>query len=254
MPADLNTSIEFLKERVDKTRSVQATLAPTWTWRHKTLAQWEQVSQDLDKSVDGSLAQVALETQTGFQAATGALDARMASVHAITVPIVEAMRTEASRNPELKAVVDGLSASGHTRVSIEDEATTLLSAWELEFDGDSFAPAPGVDMTFSSFKALLHGRAANPGATPPVTEIKSLRDLKKAQSDAATIQKRENGRVNRRMALIQKDCQDWYAEAAKFFPAGTEFGDLIRSEIPTTSDYNPPTPPAPPTPPTPPTP
>lgn len=143
MPADLNTSIEFLKERVDKTRSVQATIAATWTWRHKTLAEWEQVSQDLDKTVDGSLAQVALEAQTGFQAATGALGARMASIHAITVPIVEAMRTEASRNPELKPVVDGLSASGHTRVTIEDEATTLLSAWELEFDGDAFAPAPG---------------------------------------------------------------------------------------------------------------
>jgi hypothetical protein len=100
--------------------------------------------------------------------------------------------------------------------------------------------------TFDAFKVLFYGRAANPGATPPVTAIVSLRDLKKAQSDAATIDRREAGRVNKLLALIEKDCQDWYAEATRFFSAGTEIGDLIRSEVPTTSDYNPPTPATPP--------
>jgi hypothetical protein len=47
----------------------------------------------------------------------------------------------------------------------------------------------------------------------------------------------------------ERDCPDWYAEATKVFVEGTEIGDLIRSEVPTSSDYNPPTPAAPPTPP-----
>ncbi len=256
MPADLNTSIDFLKERVDKTLTVQTQIAATWLWRHKTLAQWEQVSSDLDKTVPGSLAQVAIAAQTSFNAATGALDTRLQRIHEITVPIVESMRTEADRNTELKPVVNDLSGRGNARGVIEDEGTALLSAWELEFGGAAFAPAPGNDMTYDSFNALFVGRAANPNATPPVTALPSLRTLKRGQSDAATVQRREAGRVGKRLALIEKDCQDWYAEATRYFPVGTEIGDLIRGEIPTTSDYNPPTPPppAPPTPPTPPTP
>jgi hypothetical protein len=54
-------------------------------------------------------------------------------------------------------------------------------------------------------------------------------------------------------SIVERDCQNWKAEATKVFVEGTEIGDLIRSEVPTSSDYNPPTP-APPPPPTPPTP
>ncbi len=56
-------------------------------------------------------------------------------------------------------------------------------------------------------------------------------------------------RLNARLGIVERDCQDWYAEAIKVFVAGTEIGDLIRSEVPTTADYNPPTPPTPPAPP-----
>jgi hypothetical protein len=254
MATDLNTSIDFLKDRVDKTLSVQSQIASTWLWRHKTLAQWEQVSSDLDKTVPGSLAQVSIAAQTAFNAATGELDTRLDRIHEITVPIVESMRTEADRNPELKPVVNDLSGRGGPRGVIEDEGTALLSAWDVEFGGAAFAPAPGNDMTYDSFNALFIGRAANPNATPPVTALPSLRTLKRAQSDAATIQRREAGRLGKRLALIEKDCQDWYAEATKYFPEGTEIGDLIRGQVPTTSDYHPPAPAPPPTPPTPPTP
>jgi hypothetical protein len=79
--------------------------------------------------------------------------------------------------------------------------------------------------------------------------------LKEAYSDKSTVDRRETGRLNAKLSTVERDCQDWYAEATKVFAAGTEIGDLIRSEIPTTSDYNPPSPPAPtPPPPAPPTP
>jgi hypothetical protein len=67
MPTDLNTSIQFLKERVDKTLTVQTQISATWLWRHKTLAQWEQVSSDLDKTVPGSLAQLGIAAETASQ-------------------------------------------------------------------------------------------------------------------------------------------------------------------------------------------
>lgn len=82
----------------------------------------------------------------------------------------------------------------------------------------------------------------------------SLRELKEAYSDKATLDRRATGRLNARLALVERDCQDWYAEATKVFVAGTEIGDLIRSQIPTSADYSPPTPPAPPAPPAPPVP
>jgi hypothetical protein len=60
--------------------------------------------------------------------------------------------------------------------------------------------------------------------------------LKDAYSDAATIDRRETGRLNARLGQVERDCVDWYAEATKIFVAGTEIGDLIRAEIPVSSD------------------
>jgi hypothetical protein len=110
-------------------------------------------------------------------------------------------------------------------------------------------------VTYNAFRDLFYGHAADPAATPPVTAMSSLRELKELYSDKATLDRRETGRLNARLALVERDCHDWYAEATKVFVAGTEIGDLIRSQIPTSADYNPPTPPAPPpTPPAPPAP
>ena len=49
------------------------------------------------------------------------------------------------------------------------------------------------------------------------------------------------GHLNARLSIVERDCQDWYAEATKVFVEGTEIGDLIRSQVPTNGDYNPPT-------------
>jgi hypothetical protein len=244
----LNTSIEFLKDRVDKTRAVQTQIAATWLWPLKTVAQWEADSAALDTTVEGSLAQVSTEAHTDSESARGDLDTRLASIHTQTVAVVGIMRVRAQRQPELQHVVDELSARGTSRKEIEDEGMTMLSAWKLEFGGSAFVPAPGV--TYDAFRDLFYGHPANPAATPPVTEMPSLRQLKEDYSDKATIARRETGRLNARLAIVERDCQDWYAEATKVFVAGTEIGDLIRAQVPTTNTYNPATP-HPPTPPPP---
>ncbi len=84
-----------------------------------------------------------------------------------------------------------------------------------------------------------------------MTALPSLRELKETHSDKSTIDRRETGRLNAKLATVQRDCQDWYAEATKVFVAGTEIGDLIRSQVPTSDEYGTsgtpaPTPPAPP--------
>jgi hypothetical protein len=80
------------------------------------------------------------------------------------------------------------------------------------------------------------------GDETSVPKSLSLRVLKQALSDAVTIERREVGRLNVLLTRAERDAVDWYAEATNVFPAGTETGDLIRSDIPTTSQYNPATP------------
>ena len=149
---DLNTSIEFLKDRVDKTRAVQTQIAASWLWPLKTVAQWEADGAALDTTVEGSLAQVSAEAHTGAEAARGDLDTRLAAIHTQTVACVGVMRVRAQRQPESKHVVDELSARGTSRKEIEDEGMTMLSAWKLEFGGATFVPAPGV--TYTAFRRL----------------------------------------------------------------------------------------------------
>lgn len=232
----LNTSIDFLKDRVDKTRSVQAQIASQWLWPLHSVAQWQSDSAALDKTVEGSLANRATEAHTLTEAARGNLDLRLESIHAMTVTVVGVMRVRTQRQPESKAVVDELSSRADSRSGIEREGTACLSAWKLEFGASAFSPSPGV--TYEAFRELFYGRAANLTATPPVSSLPSLRELKETYSDTQTLDRRETGRLNAKLAEVERNCQDWYAEATKVFVAGTEIGDLIRAEVPTSSDYS----------------
>lgn len=237
-------SIAEIKARLDKTRSVQTQIAATWVWPLKTVAQWEADAGAIDEAVEGSLANIANEARTAAEGARGVLDGRLSAIHAQTLSAVGVMRVRAVREPEKADVVEELSARGESRKAIEEEGAALLSAWKLEFGGAAFSPGPG--MTYQGFRDLFYGRAADPGAAPPVTALASLRELKEEYSDKATVARREMGRFNKRLALIERDCVDWYAEATKVFVAGSEIGDLIRAEIPVSSDGDAPPPPPPP--------
>jgi hypothetical protein len=115
---------------------------------------------------------VATETHTVAEAARGALDARLKAIHAWTLSVVGVMRVRAARQPEIKHVVDELSARADSRDGIEKEETAALSAWKLEFDGTAFIPAPGV--TYAGFRELFYGHPVDDTVTPPIPAVPSL--------------------------------------------------------------------------------
>lgn len=248
MSTDINTSQDFVKDRTEKTRGVQATLATdaSWTWPLKTLAQWDADLVSLDATVDGSIAKVAAGMKANMLAARGLLDARFDAIHASTLLTVGIMRVRAATLPGLLPIVNDLSSRGDSRRAIEDEADDVLAAWEEweEQTGAPFTPAPGK--TLVEFKLLLEGAAGAGQATNP-----KLGTLKKNYRAALAKWRRSAGVLNVLYSRLEDECIAWYAEATKVFPEGTPEGNTIREEIPTS--YNPPTP-APPAPPTPPTP
>lgn len=246
MSTDINTSHAFVRERTEKTRAVQATLATdaSWTWPLKPLAQWDADLVSLDATVNDSLAKVTAGLNVNQLTARGLLDARFDAIHTFTLLAVGVMRVRATTLPGLLQIVNDLSARGDSRRSVEDEADDLLAAWEEweEQAGAPFVPAPGK--TLVEFKLLLEGAAGAGQDTNP-----KLGTLKKNYKAALAKWRRSAGVLNVLYSRLEDECIAWYAEATKVFPEGTPEGNLIREEIPTS--YNPPTP-APPAPPTPP--
>ncbi|MDB6173905.1 MAG: hypothetical protein JWL59_3216 [Chthoniobacteraceae bacterium] len=228
MSLDINTSIAFLKERVDKTLSVQTEIAPIWIWPLKSLKEWQNDSIQLDKSQEETVAAKAISASTRMSSSRGLLDARLELIHSQTKLVVGVMRVRAERDPGLRDVVDALSARGDSRRSIEDEASALISAWKEEFAGPAFVPAPKI--THDAFRELIYGVAAN----GKKQGIPSLRALKQDHSDKLTVERREVGRVSALLNRVERDAVDWYAEATSVFEEGTEIGELLRALIPTT--------------------
>ena len=149
MSTDINTSHAFVRERTEKTRAVQATLATdaSWTWPLKPLAQWDADLMSLDATVNDSLAKVTAGLNVNQLTARGLLDARFDAIHTFTLLAVGVMRVRATTLPGLLQIVNDLSARGDSRRSVEDEADDLLAAWEEweEQAGAPFVPAPVTD-------------------------------------------------------------------------------------------------------------
>ena len=251
MPTDIETSRAFVKERTEKTRAAQATLSTdsAWTWPGKTLAAWDADINAMDATVPASLAKNTQAFEVDMLAARGILDARFDLIHKYTLLTVGVMRVRAATLPGLRDIVDDLSARGDSRRAVEEEADSLLAAWE-EWEQQlltTFSPAPGK--TLADFKIYLEG-----GLLPGGPPLPALPTLKKTYKAALTKWRRSEGQLNALYSRCEDECVAWYGEATAVWPAGTAEGDMIRGQVPT--DYNPPTPapPAPPAPPTPPTP
>ena len=249
MPTDIETSRAFVKERTEKTRAAQSTLATdsAWTWPLKSLAAWDADLNSLDATVPASLAKTTAALEVDMLAARGLLDARLDAIHRYTLLAVGVMRVRAKSLPGLIEIVADLSARGDSRRAIEEEADELIAAWE-EWEqqlGAAFLPAPGKSLV--DFKVQIEGLTV----PPPGVSTVSLGTLKKNYKGALAKWRRSEGVLNALYSRCEDECVSWYAEATQVFPDGTAEGDMIRNQVPTSHHPPPPAPPAPPTPPVP---
>ncbi|MEO7934100.1 MAG: hypothetical protein ABIT76_13180 [Chthoniobacterales bacterium] len=245
MSTEISTSQDFIKDRVEKTRAAQATLAneASWTWPLKSLADWDADLLALDATKSDTLAGIVKGLDAAMLSARGLLDARFDALHKFTLLTVGVMRVRAATMPGLIEIVNDLSSRGDSRRTVEDEADDLLAAWEEweEQTAAPFLPAPGKGLP--EFKLLLDGAAGAGQTTTPM-----LATLKKTYKAALTKWRRSAGVLNVLFARLEDECIAWYAEATKVFPEGTPEGDMIRSQVPTDYTPTPPTPPVQPTP------
>ena len=111
MSTTTSTSHDFIRERTEKTRAVQATLAAdaAWTWPGKTLAQWDADLAALDATAEDSLAKTTAALEADMLAARGLLDARLDAIHKATLLTVGVMRVRSAAMPGLAPIVDDLS-------------------------------------------------------------------------------------------------------------------------------------------------
>ena len=230
---DIETSIAFVIERATKTTSAQVTVAPTWTWEAKNASEWAADLAQTDGGVPGTLGFIANRDHVLYEVARGPLDARFADMKARTLQIVKLMRGRATREPMLAPAVDELSAKATSWKAIEEEAEDCLAVWTTAFGGATYAPSPGN--TYAKFKALFEGAPA----TPNVPAIPALRALKTPHNDALAVARVSVGRYNALISRLEDQCVQWYGDATAIFLEGTPEGDMIRSTVPTSSDYNP---------------
>ena len=237
MPTDIETSRAFVKERTEKTRAAQSTLASdsAWTWPMKSLLAWDADINSLDATVNGSLAKTTAALDADMLAARGLLDARFTAIHNYTVLAVGVMRVRAKALPGLSGIVDRLSSRGDSRRAIEDEADALIAAWE-EWEQQQgavpFSPGPGKSLV--DFKILIEGNGTPPSGTVVLPPLPTLKRNYKA---AVARWRRSEGLLNAIYSRCEDECVSWYAEATKVFPNGTPEGDMIRQLVPT--DYSP---------------
>ena len=230
---DIETSIAFVIERSTKTTAAQVTVAPTWMWEAKNSSEWAADIAQTDGGVPGTLAFIANRDHVLYENSRGVLAARFADMKARTKQIVQLMRGRALRDPRLAPAVDELSAKASSWTGIESEAEDCLAVWTTTFGGAAYAPAPAN--TYAQFRALFEGAPAAPG----IPAIPALRALKTPHNDALAIARVSVGRYNALISRMEDQCVQWYADATAIFLEGTPEGDMIRSTVPTSSDYNP---------------
>ena len=232
---DIETSIAFVIERATKTTAAQVTVAGTWVWEPKNASQWSADLAQTDGGVPLTLAYIANRDHVLYENARGPLNARFTDMKARTKQVVALMRGKALRDRTLAPAVDELTSKANTWTSIEKEGEECLAVWATTFGGAAYVPL--ATNTYAKFKALFEGAAAAPG----VPAVLALRALKTPYNEALATARVSVGRYNTLISRLEDECVQWYSDATAVFLEGTPEGDMIRSTVPTSTDYNPPT-------------
>jgi len=220
----MGESIDFIKDRAVKTISAAKTLAASWTWSEKSIADYQAQletiigNKQINPPVIGQEEIVSADEQA-MKAARGTWDDALDQLHRYTVQGVGMAKNRFRNEPAKLAQLDSLTAKGNSRSKTLAEALAWESAW-ASID-PAWAPLPANTLT--AFKTLRK---------------RCNEDLQTAYSDAQSTWRNSAEKLAQMAADLEDINEAWYADATRIFLAGTPEGDMIRGTIPTT--YTPP--------------
>ena len=210
----MSISIQFIGVRAPATLGAQEQIALEWVWPERTVPEWETAIDAFEEQFEVSLIAEAV-----MEGARGALGVAMDELHGLTSQYLNLLKNTYRNNVGKYEVVNDLLAMGGSRGSILLEAMQLEAAW-LDID-PLWTPLP--TKTLAGFTTLREA-----------TEAKLRLYLNKRRAWRGAV-----GDLNELAIPLNDACVGWYAAATLVFPEGTSEGDMIRSTVPTTTDFTP---------------
>jgi hypothetical protein len=203
-------SYEFVIDRAQKTRNTQKAITAKWQWEEKTVAQWDA---DL----------IAIEAQNEVLAATIATmkdkrakaDELLDQLDEWTGEGLTTIRERLRDQPEKLATLETLTSIGSSRSMKLEEALEWEKAWTL-LDA-TFAPTS--TNTLAAFKAL---------------RLDAIAKLKTYHDSESDVTAEQNKRTSLKLKLDDANTS-WFKVATRICQPGTVEGDLIRTDVPTTT-------------------
>ena len=225
----MGANTDYIKDRSVKTISAAKTIAATWVWEEKSIADMALQLAEIVGDKDATPMKIGQEqiVSTANQAmldARSGWDTALDQLHLWTMQGVGRARTKFRNDPAKLSQLAGLGTRGTSRRVTLEEALAWDTAWT------SLAPTwtPTAANTLATFGAL--------------------RKLCTEDLQTTYAQKQSDwSEANETLAHLADGLEDtnqaWYADATRLFPVGTIEGDMIRSTIPTTYTPPPPKPP-----------
>lgn len=210
-------SLEAAILRAQATRDAQSSIAATWVWEEKTVAQWDANLSAMD------VKKVATSDLEGDMLAKRATyENTIALLHDRTVEGVGMARVKWRKDEARSKILSNLSASGGGREVVQKEAQAWESVWE-KFDA---AWNPSTPNTIVAFRTLISDSDAQENLYKKANTIwrTNVEELQ-VQGDA-----------------LWDDCVAWYEAATILFKDNTAIGQMIRGTIPTSPTTPAPTP------------
>ncbi len=209
-------SILFIRRRARASRNAQNTISVEWVWSEKSVADWDNDLLNLKTKEDNESS-----TRADLRAVTAQWQHRVDVTQSHTRNIVRLGKIRFRNDAEKLDLFDKLRSSGTSRDTIRRQGLALRDAWQK--NDPAWVPLKDEakqEVTLAVFSALLD----------------TCHECEKQQSQKLTAWRNAAAALNGAARALDADNVAWYGEATTHFPAGTQFGDLIRSSVPTTTN------------------
>jgi predicted RNase H-like nuclease (RuvC/YqgF family) len=203
-------SFEFVIDRAQKTRNTQKAIAAKWQWEEKTVAQWDADLAAIEAQNEVLAAAIATMKDKRAKA-----DELLDQLDEWTGEGLTTIRERYRDQPEKLATLETLTSMGSSRSMKLEEALEWEKAWTLL--DPSFSPTS--TNTLAAFKAL---------------RLDAIAKLKTYHDSESDVTAEQNKRTKLKLKLDDANTS-WYKVATRICQPGTVEGDLIRTDVPTTT-------------------